>query len=412
MLTQTMASFNKALPSAALAALLTLQAAAASASDWSTLISDGKASVDFRYRYEFVDQDGFNKDAKASTLRSRLTLASAEVSGVSFLMEFDNVTSVGSDDYNSTENGSTEYPQVADPEGTDFNQFWARYATESASGTLGRQRIIHGNQRFIGGVAWRQNEQTYDSFRAEWTPLQGLAIDYSFVNQVNRIFGPNDGANPAELEGKNHFLRLDYTLAEKHQLTGYYYQLDFDDIPFYAPGKSVNLSSATMGGEYSGSWRWLAFNAAYARQQDTGDSQLSYQADYYRAELSGNWERLNAKLGYEVLASDNGVGFATPLATLHKFQGWADQFLNTPGDGVEDTYLQLGGKVGPVKLAAVYHDFKAESSSADFGTELDLSATWPVNDKFTTQLKYAGFDSDSARFADVDKIWLVLQLKL
>ncbi|WP_279243670.1 alginate export family protein [Candidatus Litorirhabdus singularis] len=382
------------------------------ASDWSTLVSDGKASVDFRYRFEFVNQDGFDKDAEASTLRSRLTLESAEVSGISLLMEFDNVTSIGGDDYNSTENGNTQYPVVADPEGTDFNQFWARYTMEQASGTLGRQRILHGTQRFVGGVAWRQNEQTYDSFRVLWEPLQGLDFDYSFVNQVNRIFGPNDGANPAELEGKTHLLRLDYAFAEKHQLTGYYYHLDFDDIAFYAPDKSVNLSSATMGAEYSGSWRWLAFNAACARQEDAGDSQLNYQAEYYRAELGGNWERLNAKLGYEVLAGDNGVGFATPLATLHMFQGWADQFLSTPGDGIEDIYLQLNGKAGPVKLMAVYHDFAAESSSEDFGTELNLSATWPVNDNFTTQLTYAGFDSDSERFSDVDKVWLTLQLKL
>ena len=47
--------------------------------------------------------------------------------------------------------------------------------------------------------------------------------------------------------------------------------------------------------------------------------------------------RLNA--GYEVLGADNGVGFATPLATGHKFQGWADKFLTTPGDGIEDVYI-------------------------------------------------------------------------
>jgi hypothetical protein len=40
---------------------------------------------------------------------------------------------------------------------------------------------------------------------------------------------------------------------------------------------------------------------------------------------------VNVKVGYELLGSDNGeYGFATPLATLHKFNGWADQFLGTP----------------------------------------------------------------------------------
>lgn len=114
-----------------------------------------------------------------------------------------------------------------------------------------------------------------------------------------------------------------------------------------------------------------------------------------------------------MLASDNNVGFATPLATLHKFQGWADMFLSTPGDGIEDAYVSVGGKLGPVKLAATYHDFQAESSSTDFGTEIDVVATWPVNKQFTVQAKYAAFDTDdSARYVDVDKYWLTLQLKL
>ena len=72
----------------------------------------------------------------------------------------------------------------------------------------------------------------------------------------------------------------------------------------------------------------------------------------------------------------------------------------------------MSGKVGPVKLTAVYHDFQAESSSEAFGTELDLLATWAVNDMFSTQLKYATFDADSVRFNDVEKVWLIFQLKL
>ena len=33
----------------------------------------------------------------------------------------------------------------------------------------------------------------------------------------------------------------------------------------------------------------------------------------------------------------NGVkGFTTPLASLHKFQGWADKFTATPANGIED----------------------------------------------------------------------------
>ena len=37
-------------------------------------------------------------------------------------------------------------------------------------------------------------------------------------------------------------------------------------------------------------------------------------------------------------------GFTTPLATLHKFQGFADKFLTTPANGIRDTYIELATK--------------------------------------------------------------------
>lgn len=379
----------------------------------SSMVTDGKVSVDFRYRLEGVDEDGFAEDAQASTLRSRLTLESATLNGFSALLEMDDVRTIGPDDYNSTVNGKTQYPIVADPVGTDLNQAWIKYGIDAFDGTLGRQRILHGNQRFIGGVAWRQNEQTFDGIRALVKVWDKLNLDLSYVTQVNRIFGPNDGANPATLEGDNILFRADYQVAEGQNLDGYIYLLDIDPQDGYAAGKTVNNSSDSLGLEYSGKFDQLSIDAALARQTDAGDSTLNYNANYYKAELGLSLQAIKLNFGYEVLGADNGVGFATPLATLHKFQGWADKFLSTPADGVEDAYLGINGKAGPVKLGAVYHDFQAESSSADFGTEIDLVATWSVNKQFTLQAKYANFDSnDRSRFTDTAKGWLTLRLKL
>jgi len=379
----------------------------------SSMVTDGKASVDFRYRFEGVDEDGFADGAQASTLRSRLTLASATLNGFSALLEMDDVRTIGVDDYNSTVNGKTQYPVVADPEGTDLNQAWLKYKVDVFDGTLGRQRILHGNQRFIGGVAWRQNEQTFDGIRAEVRLWEKLNLDLSYINRINRIFGPNDGANPAALKGDNFLFRADYPLSEAQKLDGYIYLLDIDSQNGYAAGKTVDNSSNTIGLGYNGKFDWLSVEAALATQTDAGDSTLNYDANYYKAELGISLQAIKFDVGYEVLGAGDGVGFATPLATLHKFQGWADKFLNTPCDGVKDTYLGIFGKAGPVKLGAVYHDFQAEASSADFGTEIDLVATWPLNKQFSLQAKYADFDSkDSSRFADTTKGWLTLQLKL
>lgn len=378
------------------------------------MVTEGKAAVDLRYRYEGVDQDGIDDDAEASLLRSRLTLTTAEVNGFSAKLEFDDITSVGPNDYNSTENGKTEFPVVADPEGTDLNQAWLQYKADIGTGTLGRQRINHGTQRFVGGVAWRQNEQTFDGLRGVITPLEGLTVDLSYVYNVNRIFGPDDGAQPADWEGDTGLLRAEYAIAEGHKIAGFAYLLDVEDQGGYPSGSTVNNSTETFGLEYTGKFfDQFTVAASYATQSDDGDSELDYEADYYMAELGATVSVVTLKAGYEVLASDNGVGFKTPLATLHKFQGWADKFLATPADGIEDAYFSVSGKAGPVKLAAVYHDFQAESSSTDFGTEVNLVATWPATSYLTLQGKYANFETDDeARYTDTEKFWITAQIKL
>lgn len=381
-------------------------------SDIAQAVRGGTVGLDFRYRFEGVDQDGISKDAEASTLRSRITATSGSLYGFTALGEVDNVTVIGSDHYNSTVNGETQYPVVADPKGTEVNQVYLKYTADVANGIYGRQRINYSNQRFVGGVAWRQNEQTFDGFRANWQALDSVNLDYSYTYRVHRVFGPDDGTFPAEWDGDNHFLYADWKVAEGHNIGAFGYYIDVESQHSYPAAKTVNNSSETWGLEYTGKISALSVRAAYASQADAGDSELDYNADYYLVEVGGQVASIGLKAGYEVLAAGDGTGFATPLATLHKFQGWADKFLTTPGDGVEDLYFGIDAAAGPVKLAAVYHDFQAEDSSEDFGSEIDLAATWPINEYFTTEFKFAGFSADGNRYTDTDKLWLTLQFKL
>ncbi|MCB1696234.1 MAG: alginate export family protein [Halioglobus sp.] len=375
-------------------------------------VKGGTVALDFRYRFEGVDQDGIDKDAEASTLRSRITATSGAIHGFTILGEADNVSVVGSTRYNSTVNDKTQYPVVADPKGTEINQVYLKYTADSGYGIYGRQRINYSNQRFVGGVAWRQNEQSFDGFRADWQVLDSVNVDYSYSYRVHRVFGPDDGVNPAEWDGDNHFLYVDWKVAEGHNIGAYGYYIDVDSQQGYGDGKTVNNSSETWGLEYVGKVSVLNLRAAYASQADAGDSELDYNADYYLLEVGGKVAGIGLKGGYEVLAAGDGTGFATPLATLHKFQGWADKFLSTPGDGVEDMYFGVDAMAGPFVVAAIYHNFQAEDSSEDFGDEIDLSATWPVNEHFSTELKFAGFSADGNRYTDTNKLWLTLQLKL
>jgi hypothetical protein len=376
-------------------------------------IGDGSASLDLRYRFESVDEDTFEKNARASLLRSRLTLESGTVRGWQGLLEIDDVRSIGADSYNSTENSKTEYPTVADPEGTDLNQLWISYEREDLSTHVGRQRILLGDMRFIGGKPWRQNEQTYDGIRLQWSPTSALSIDASYVNRVNRIFGPDDGGNPSDWKGDNLFARAQYRVADAHELAAFAYRVDVDPQAGFTSGQTVNNSSDSVGIEYEATLDTLSFRAAIAQQRDAGASTLSYRAPYYVVEASTDLLGLKWRAAHEVLGADNGIGFATPLANGHRYQGWADKFLSTPGDGLEDTWISLETRRERLGLTLRYHDFRAESSNTRFGQEVDLQLQWTVNPRLTATFKAAVFDSDAPeRYNNTTKAWLMLQFRI
>src|SRR5690606_28459648 len=225
--TLTMGKASKTLMAVAVAASAGTGAAGISAAEFSDLVTQGKANVNLRYRFENVDQENISADANASTLKSRLTWTSGTFSGISGVLEVDNISAIGNDNYNSTENGKTHYPVVADPEGTEVNQAFLGVAIAGA-GTLdaGRMRINHANQRFLGGVGWRQNEQTYDALRFQSLAINNVTLDYAYIWNVNRVFGPRDGAQKANWDGDVHALRAGWTINPDHRLGAFLYALD------------------------------------------------------------------------------------------------------------------------------------------------------------------------------------------
>lgn len=380
--------------------LMSTSAQADGIADVAKAVQDGKTSIMLRYRYEGVDQDGIAEDASASTLKTRLTWQSGKLGSFSAKIEVDDVTRIFDDNYNSTANGQVQYPVVADPEGTDINQAFLKYSSDKFDMTAGRQRVVHNDQRFVGGVAWRQNEQTYDGYRFEVKASDKLKLDYSYIFNVNRIFGPS-GAR-ADLHGNFHLFNGNYAIDKAHNIAFFGYALDFDT--------AHAASSNTFGLRYTGNFNNINLIASYATQSDAADNPTDYSTDYYNLEVGGKFDKFSIGAGYEVLGSDNGVGFSTPLATLHKFQGFNDKFLGTPGTGVEDFYLKAGVNLGDWGLKAIYHNFEAETGGADLGSEIDLVASYKVNKHLSALLKFSSYDADT-HGTDTDKLWFMLTAK-
>ncbi|XBD33769.1 hypothetical protein ABFT82_23850 [Pseudomonas anguilliseptica] len=390
----------------------TLSHAALAEEDFSKLFSEAKPILDARYRYEHVDQDNALKHANAQTLRTRVGVQSGKWYGLSALIEADNVSRIGDASYNETRNGQSEYSVVADPDGSEINQALLRYDHQYGSAVLGRQRINLDNQRFIGGVAWRQNEQTYDGALAQLKPLGGLTLTYAYIDNINSIFGPGNGkydtaGNPANIEGHSHLLNAQYVLMPELTATAYQYRLGLDNL---AAG---NQSSKTTGVRLNGAVAGVSYVLEYAQQTEYADNPLDLDSDYYLAELGYIIKGVTLKGGYEVLGGDEGPGnraFQTPLATKHAFQGWADIFLLTPANGIKDAYVGASAPLLGGTLAAWYHDFRAEKGSSQYGEEIDLSYAHPIPGVkgLVGLVKYASYDADD--FAvDTDKLWVQLQ---
>ena len=369
-------------------------------------VANGDAGLSFRYRYEFVDDQNFGKNANASTLRTRLNYETGAWQHWTGMLEFDHVMEVLVKDFNSGAGTSgadrNVYPVVADPDGPDLNQLYLQYAPNEAWRTrVGRQRINLGEQRFVGGVGWRQNEQTYDSLSVNYDAKQGVRVFYSYVVNVARIFGSSVPAG--NHEQSTHLLNGQLDLAKNWKLTGYAYLIDNDDAPAF--------STQTIGVRAEGSVALgegqLKLFGDVATQSDYGNAPTPFDTGYYRLQAIWTGGPLSAGAGMESLGADNGQGFRTPLATLHKFNGWADLFLATPATGLEDVYLRAGYKLEAWNLQAIFHDFSAETGSESYGSELDLIGTRSFGSRYDLMLKFASFKADSADFRDVTKAWVM-----
>ncbi len=386
-------------------------AAAADSPDIATAIRSGDPGVAIRYRFEHVDQDGIDEDANASTARLRLNYRTGSWRGFSAYGEFDHVFHVLLRDFNSgagTSPGRVQYPVVADPSGPDLNQLYLDYA---AAGDwklrAGRQRILLDNQRFVGNVGWRQNEQTYDAFRLDFSNLPQTELSYSYVAWVRRIFGDSTPAGRNKTD--HHLLNAKVTLTDEWTLSPYVYYLDYE-----YPEDATN-STATVGlrveGRVAAVDGTLTIVGEFATQSDAGNNPVSYDAQYLH--FDALWavnDDLSVGIGIESLGGSSAPGgaFRTPLATLHKFQGWADKFLATPDGGVDDLYASVKYSFGGWNLTGVYHDFSAETGGGDYGSEIDLSAGYRFGKDYGVLIKAALFDGDSPGFTDTTKLWLML----
>ncbi len=399
----------------------------ASAGSITQAIKTGKPFMDFRLRHETAtfSNNGSSDSTEALTLRSRLGFKTGSANGFSALIEFEDVRPVFSID----EDGAPAATSIADPADpmTELDQAFIQYKqgdkSTGVTAKLGRQVITLDGHRHVGHVGWRQDRQTFDAGRVIYKPIKDLTIDYSYIYQVNRINSPpnNSTVGFSDIEETDiNLLNVSYK-TPYGKLTGYYYV--YSDEQFLQDSDTIGFS---FGGKTDvGDFDFL-YNLEYATQDN---EDLEVEPEYTWLEVGAAISGITAKLGLETLGSDKAPGgtfenFLTPLATVHKFQGWADNFLLgslrangnkiAGGGGIEDLYVSVGGKVAGIKLLAVYHDYSADDSGAaiaaigddDLGDEINLLAVKKFGKFYSVGLKYADYSASSdSTLGDVERIW-------
>ncbi|MEM1083802.1 MAG: alginate export family protein [Verrucomicrobiota bacterium] len=350
-----------------------------------------------RFEYGSVDAPGL-RSSTAFTTRERVGLVTTDWHGLSALVEGE-FTQAIVDSYDSGPGASTTpndptRTQIADPETNELNQAYLQYKNWDTVFRGGRQRIILDGAQFIGNVGWRQNEQTYDAFSITNNSFEDLTLFYAYANRVNRIFGSDATGGLRNFAGDVHLFNAKYTGLGDWAVAGYAYLMDFDETV-----ASPFVSNDTYGFYATGPAGPVTLYAEFAYQTDTDSNGPTRPSDSYYTHLTASMNAGSHKftLGWEYL----DYGFVTPLATVHKFNGFADVFigrrigLGGGNPGLSDVYLSHSTPLPfwGLKFTQAFHVFGDNDTEFDYGWEYDAVLAKKFNENFLAIAKFAYFDS-------------------
>lgn len=437
-------------------------------------IQQGKPMTNFRLRYENVDQDGYQGTTPTSkkldtghafTLRSLIGWQTAPFKNFSFGVQITDVHEFN-DNFNDRRDNQPEhnngtgsasldkrqYPNIVDPGYTDINQLFVDWTgINNTRVRLGRQIVNLDNVRFVGDIAFRQNTQVFDGISILNKSIPNTEIFAAHFGKVRQI-------TTKLRDGNIDIINAKYKISPTESLIGYGYFIDVEnlgqnggnpaavntaaqggnglggssDIPASATNinpTQTDASSKTFGVRLDGarkindSWK-LLYTAEYAKQDDYRGGNSLIDAHYFKLGGGAGYGNWSLRIDHEKLSSNDGkYAFQTPLGTNHLFQGWADIFLVTPRQGMEDTFITLAGSIMKAKLYAEYHVLKSDENFQSlggklgdkYGTEFDASVIYPFTDKLAGKIEYANFrESDvygttlqnAARKGDKEIVWV------
>ncbi len=374
-------------------------------------LSEGSYTLQFRPRYEFVQQPGLD-EAQAFTIRTMLALSSHQEYGLTGYVQFINVSSL-LNHYNSLLNGKTQYSIIPDPEETGVNQFYIEYTgLRGIKARVGRQEIVLNDSRFVGNVNFFQTPQSYDAVSLHYSVDKHIRLFGAYIWRIKNILNQLETSKTFLAQASfvpNTFLHAD--------IFGYWYGNQSKTL---IPGAAACLlpgvqacNDQIIGIRVTGnipltrSYR-IQYDGSYAKQLPYDSGSPLVNASYAHGGAGLFWRNLGIHADYMVMgANKNGTyGFQTPLATKHLYNGWADIFLTTPKEGLKSLYFTAKAQWMNTKFLARYYSFDSSYHSVHYGHEVDLSAIHRIDSVWLFGAQYADFISADSLFKNTQAGWV------
>ena len=377
---------------------------------WNNVIAEDNFSLFSRTRFEMVDK-GDAETTRRSKTSSRFDLGYTLplAKGLKLFVEGQAVV-VWQEDLEHL-NQLITAPVVADPEFLDWNQYYADIQTDlGLHFRLGRQAINLGNQRFIGRVNFRQNDQTFFAGQASFKREGLWSLSYIYIHEAYRVLDED-----AKWDVPSHLVHFEVSPEDFMSASAYMYDINVnsEDRDYLTFGGHVKFSVGKKSQKLN-----LFFECAY---QDAQTGTEEYDTVYWHGYAEVKWKEHLLCGGWEHLGGDGSNSFQTPLATLHKFNGWADIFLTTPANGLEDYYVKYSFMLAPstqvksqTKATVIHHWYRGDID-ANYGREWNFGLQQKFNKNRADvdfSVQYAWYTAEDSPYVDENRLWASMSISI
>ncbi|WP_010136180.1 alginate export family protein [Ochrovirga pacifica] len=264
-----------------------------------------------------------------------------------------------------------------------FQEAWADInLSESLSLKIGRQPLSYDDQRILGGLGWAQQARTHDVGVFKYKK-DGYSLDlgYGFNTETN---SNSSSDNTYDLSGFFSYRKIAFARANKKygklNISALALYNDFQDENGTGTDAISSLLTAGLHLDYKTGALSLSANG-FIQDGDRifgGNHQEINNA--FLASLDATYkvsDKVSVLAGGEVIsgANSDSQAFFPLFGTNHKFNGLMDRFYvgnHAVGQGLVDLNVGVSTKIAGAAVSLKGHHFTSESSSDDFGQEVDL----------------------------------------